>query len=83
MEKRFTGTVKWFNKKKGYGFITPDADQKLDDGSKLSSDVFVHWKSIISNAKFKRLSDGQRVTFELSVLEDGRSAASNVTAIKE
>lgn len=50
-----TGTVKWFNESKGYGFITPE------DGSK---DVFVH-HSAISGTGFKTLAEGQRVTFNI------------------
>jgi len=46
-----TGTVKWFNESKGYGFITPD------DGSK---DVFVHF-SAIANEGFRTLAEGQQV----------------------
>lgn len=48
-----TGTVKWFNESKGFGFITPD------DGSK---DVFVHF-SAIQGGGFKTLREGQAVTF--------------------
>ncbi len=50
-----TGTVKWFNESKGYGFITPE------DGSK---DVFVH-HSAITGTGFKTLAEGQRVTFNI------------------
>ena len=50
-----TGTVKWFNESKGYGFITPE------DGSK---DVFVH-HSAITGTGFKTLAEGQRVTFNV------------------
>ena len=53
-----TGTVKWFNESKGYGFITPD------DGSK---DVFVHFSAIASEG-FRTLAEGQQVTFDV---EDG------------
>ena len=50
-----TGTVKWFNESKGFGFITPD------DGSK---DVFVHFSAIASSG-FRTLSEGQAVTFDV------------------
>ena len=50
-----TGTVKWFNESKGYGFIAPS------DGS---SDVFVHF-SAISGDGFKTLLEGQTVNFEV------------------
>lgn len=48
------GTVKWFNKQKGYGFITQDDGQ----------DVFVHY-SAIAGEGFRSLEEGQRVTFEV------------------
>jgi CspA family cold shock protein len=49
-----SGTVKWFNDKKGYGFITPS------DGGE---DVFVHY-SVIKSDGFRTLTEGQAVTFE-------------------
>lgn len=60
-----TGTVKWFNEAKGYGFITPD------DGS---PDVFVHF-SAIQAAGYKTLSEGQAVSFETQDSEKGPQAA--------
>ena len=60
-----TGTVKWFNDAKGFGFITPA------DGSK---DVFVH-HSAIQGGGFKSLAEGQKVQFELQQGPKGPSAA--------
>ena len=51
-----TGTVKWFNDSKGYGFITPD------DGSE---DLFAHF-SAIQMGGFKTLKEGQKVSFEVT-----------------
>ena len=65
-----TGTVKWFNESKGFGFITPE------NGSK---DVFVHF-SAIADTGFKTLAEGQRVEFEVTDGAKGPSAA-NVVAI--
>ena len=63
-----TGSVKWLNESKGFGFITPE------DGSK---DVFVHFSAIASEG-FRTLAEGQQVNFEV---EDGPKGpqATNVT----
>ncbi|MEX1147211.1 MAG: cold-shock protein [Sphingomonadales bacterium] len=63
-----TGTVKWFNTTKGYGFIQPD------DGGK---DVFVHI-SAVESAGLSSLNDGQKVEFELEQGRDGRASAGNL-----
>ena len=52
MSDRQTGTVKWFNDAKGYGFITPES----------GSDLFVHFRSI-QGTGFKSLQEGQKVTY--------------------
>ncbi len=64
-----TGTVKWFNAQKGFGFIQPS------DGSK---DVFVHI-SAVQAAGLATLNEGQSVSFEV-VTERGKPAASNLKA---
>jgi len=64
-----TGTVKWFNAGKGFGFIAPS------DGSK---DVFVHI-SAVQRAGLDTLKDGQKVSFDV-VTERGKTAASNIKA---
>lgn len=63
-----TGTVKWFNATKGYGFIAPD------DGGK---DVFVHI-SAVERAGFKALNDNQKIEYELQSGRDGRASASDL-----
>jgi CspA family cold shock protein len=63
-----TGTVKWFNAQKGYGFIQPD------DGSK---DVFVHI-SAVERAGMGNLREGQKLTFELERGQQGRTSAVNL-----
>ena len=63
------GTVKWFNEKKGYGFI------EQEDGS----DVFVHF-SAINSPGFKTLNEGDRVTFDIEQGNKG-PAAVNVTVV--
>jgi CspA family cold shock protein len=60
-----TGTVKWFNESKGFGFITPS------DGSK---DVFVHFSAIASEG-FRTLAEGQAVTYTVENGPKGPQAA--------
>jgi CspA family cold shock protein len=65
-----TGTVKWFNDQKGYGFVQPN------DGSK---DVFVHI-SAVEGAGLRTLKEGQKVSFEIVTdKRTGKSSAGNLT----
>ena len=67
-----TGTVKWFNTQKGYGFIQPD------DGGK---DVFVHI-SAVERAGMYDLKEGQKLSFELvQDRKTGKSSADNLRAV--
>lgn len=65
-----SGTVKWFNPTKGYGFIQPE------DGSK---DVFVHI-SAVERAGLGNLKEGQRISFELERGQQGKVSAVNLKA---
>lgn len=64
-----TGTVKWFNATKGYGFIEPE------DGS---SDAFVHI-SAVERAGLSTLSEGQKVSYELRPGRNGKSSAEDLS----
>jgi len=64
-----TGTVKWFNPAKGFGFIEPD------DGSK---DAFVHI-SAVEKAGLNLLNEGQKVSYELQPGQNGKSSAENLS----
>ncbi len=66
-----TGTVKWFNTTKGYGFIAPD------DGDK---DAFVHITAV-QRAGLQTLAEGQRVEYELQVGQNGKSSAQNLQIV--
>ncbi len=70
MSNSITGTVKWFNETKGFGFLTQDNG---------GADVFVHFRAIASEG-FKTLNEGQKVSF---VVEQGQKGlqASNVIAL--
>ena len=66
-----TGTVKWFDSVKGFGFIQPD------DGSK---DAFVHI-SAVERSGLSGLNEGQKVNFDLVTGRNGKDAAENLTVI--
>ena len=66
-----TGTVKWFNSSKGYGFIAPD------DGSK---DAFVHI-SAVERSGIGELREGQRVEYELQQGQNGKFSAENLNLV--
>ena len=63
-----TGTVKWFNPTKGFGFVQPDTGGK---------DVFVHI-SAVQRAGMQTLKEGQKVTYEIQTQKDGRQSAENL-----
>ena len=67
-----TGTVKWFNPAKGFGFIEPE------DGSR---DAFVHI-SAVERAGLSLLSEGQKVSYELQPGQNGKSSAENLSVIE-
>ncbi|MZR29511.1 cold-shock protein [Sneathiella litorea] len=66
-----TGTVKWFNPTKGFGFIEPE------DGS---NDAFVHI-SAVERAGLQSLNEGQKVSYELEAGKNGKSSAENISLL--
>jgi len=66
-----TGTVKWFNATKGFGFIEPDEG---------GNDVFVHI-SAVQNAGMDGLNEGQKVSYELEQGRNGKTAAGDLKAM--
>lgn len=60
-----TGTVKFFNAEKGFGFITPSSGEK---------DVFVHFSNLVGQQGFKNLEDGQEVEFDVGQGQKGPEA---------
>ncbi len=65
MTETLTGTVKWFNAGKGFGFIARDN----------GNDVFVHFSAIVDNGGYRELQEGQRVEFSIEDSPKGPKAA--------
>jgi len=63
-----TGTVKWYNPTKGFGFIQPEGGSK---------DVFIH-ASALERAGLSSLDDGQKIEFDIEAGRDGRESATNI-----
>lgn len=76
MSKKLEGEVKWFSNDRGYGFLNPITDGKIDE----ATEYFVHFTSIKSDG-FKTLQQNQRVFFELKNTDKGIQAT-EVTLIK-
>jgi CspA family cold shock protein len=66
------GTVKWFDAQRGYGFIQPE------DGAK---DAFVH-VSALEQAGLSTLREGQKISYDLAIGTNGKTAATNIQAIE-
>jgi len=73
MSARITGTVKWFSRVKGYGFISPEGGEK---------DVFVHFSAIKGDG-YRNLEEGQRVEFSIEDSPKGPQAAEVVDLGKQ
>ena len=77
--EKFTGRVKWFNNKAGYGFIT------VTDGPKSGSDIFVHHSSVkVDSEQYKYLVQGEYIEFALSTVASDKHEcqATDVSGIK-
>jgi cold shock protein len=79
IHERLTGTVKWFNNKAGFGFITV-----CEEGEYKDKDIFVHYSSIrVSNSQYKYLVQGEYVDFTLVKANNGHEfQAMHVSGIK-
>lgn len=78
LTERYTGRVKWFNSKTGFGFVT------VTDGPKSGTDVFVHHSSVqVGKEQYRYLIQGEYVQFELCAVRDGphEFQAGNVTGV--
>ena len=72
IDKMATGTVKWFNPRKGFGFIEPEGGE---------NDVFVHI-SAVQKSGLDQLNEGQKVEYTLEEQKNGKSAAENLKIVE-
>ena len=73
MSGRIFGTVKWFSRVKGYGFISPEGGEK---------DVFVHYSAITGDG-YRNLEEGQRVEFAIEDTPKGPQAANVIAVVQQ
>lgn len=76
---RFTGCVKWFDSRKGYGFVTcMDRDTEYSD-----KDIFIHYSSISVDGHYKKVFPGEYVSFNVDTNEDKQNVTKNVRGVMD
>lgn len=76
---RFTGCVKWFDSRKGYGFVTcMDRDTEYSD-----KDIFIHYSSISVDGHYKKVFPGEYISFNVDTNEDKQNVTKNVRGVMD